>query len=479
MNALSIAALDPVRVAIDYLLNHGGFLSLLGVPAILATISFVYRIIYLKHNRQPHNYGRTNIIYWPTQIFISLACLTLIVLAISQCTGDAPSMGLIPAALLMLVAWSTALILNKNEHAYEVRSSTYLFIYFFITIATSVFSLYILNDHALPSEDDLGVISSYISAYHILSAFTLLIGAAFTIEAFPRSGTQVQIRAREKQHLSDFELANAFSRITFHYVHSIVTLGAGRPLKGSDIESTMLPDLHTKANYDLVTASWERSKAKAAKFSKTPSYFFAVVRAYRGKVALGMTCRLTGFAIAFLPPVLFGELLRFIRDYSDALHGGAGELLSPLPPPPPPPPIQVGLLIAAAMFLSNIASSLLAGAAFQTYTEVRLQARAATVALVYEKVLKLSPAARQTSTLGEITNHMAVDAEKMVAASSFMPMVFTVPFEIGANMFLSPIQAKMGAFLSSYQNVRLGSMDTRIRLLTEILSNIKIVKLYG
>ncbi|KAF9368707.1 hypothetical protein CPC16_005109, partial [Podila verticillata] len=105
MNTLTIVALDPVRVAIDYLLTHGGFLSLLGVPAILATISFVYRILYLKHNRQPHNYGRTDIIYWPTQIFISLACLTLIVLAIFQCTGDSPSMGLIPAALLMLVAW--------------------------------------------------------------------------------------------------------------------------------------------------------------------------------------------------------------------------------------------------------------------------------------------------------------------------------------------------------------------------------------
>jgi hypothetical protein len=105
MNTLTIAVQDPVRVVIDYLLSHGGFLSLLGVPAVLATISFVYRILYLRHNRQPHNYGRTNLIYWPTQIFISLACLSLIVLAISQCSGDAPSLGLVPTALLMLVAW--------------------------------------------------------------------------------------------------------------------------------------------------------------------------------------------------------------------------------------------------------------------------------------------------------------------------------------------------------------------------------------
>ncbi|KAF9367710.1 Canalicular multispecific organic anion transporter 2, partial [Podila verticillata] len=336
--------------------------------------------------------------------------------------------------------------------------------------------------------DDLGVIASYISAYHILSAFTLLIGAAFAVEALPRSGTQVQIRAREKQHLSDFELANAFSRITFHYVHNIITLGASRPLKGSDIESTMLPHLHTKVNYDRVAASWERSKAKAAKSGKTPSYLFAVLHAYRAKITLGMALRLTGFAIAFLPTVLFSQLLKFIRDYSDAVHGGT-EL---------PPPIHVGLLIAAAMFMSNITASLLAAAALQTNTEVGTQSRAATVALIYAKALKLSPAARQKSTLGEITNHMAVDAEKMVLASNFMPFIITIPFELGISMYLlyqllgwssstglivfaiiAPIQAKMGAFLNGFSDTRLEYMDERIRLLTEILSNIKIVKLYG
>ncbi|KAG0036336.1 hypothetical protein BGZ82_004362 [Podila clonocystis] len=488
MNTLTIAAQDPVRVTIDYLLAHGGFMSLLGLPSVVATIAFVYRIHYLRNNRQPHSYGRTNIIYWSTQTFISLACLSLIVLAFSQCSGDAPSLGLIPAAALMLVAWSTALVLNKNEHAYEVRSSDYLFAYFFVTIATSLLSLYILNDHALPLEDDLSVIASFITAYHALSAFIILIGAAFAVEAFPRSNTQVQIRAREKQQFSNYELANAISRLTFHYVHDIVALGASRPLKGTDIETTNLPHLRTKVNYDSVAASWERAKSKAARSGKTPSYFFAVLRAYRAKVALGMTLRLVGFVIAVLPTVLFKQLLKFIRDYSDAVHGGS-EIS---------PPLHVGLLIAAAMFLSNITASLLAAAALQINAELGQQSRAATVALIYAKALKLSPAARQRSTLGEITNHMAVDSEKLMQASHFMPFIITIPLELGISMYLlyqllgwssctgvavfaiiAPIQAKMGAFLNDFSNTRLEYMDERIRLLTEILANIKIVKLYG
>ncbi|KAF9367557.1 hypothetical protein CPB97_005583, partial [Podila verticillata] len=290
-------------------------------------------------------------------------------------------------------------------------------------------------------------------------------------------------------HLSDFDLANAFSRMTFHYVHNIITLGASRPLKATDVESTMLTDLHAKANYDRVAASWERSKAKAAHSGKTPTYFFALLSAYRGKTAVGMVYRLAGFGIFFVPTMLFSPLLQFIRDYSDAVHGGADKT---------PPPIHVGLLIATAMFLANLASSLLIATAFQMSSEVGLQARSATVALIYAKALKLSPAARQKSTLGEITNHMAVDAETLIRAADLLPFLITVPFELliclyllyqqlgwsicaGLVVFaiLTPIQAKMAVLLSRHGEARLGFMDSRIRLLTEILSNIKIVKLYG
>ncbi|KAF9400853.1 hypothetical protein BGZ94_005375, partial [Podila epigama] len=408
----------------------------------------------------------------------------LIALAAAQAFADALSQGLTSAALILLVSWVTALFLNKDEHAYTVRSSDFLCIHFFFAIFTSLFSLYIINDRSLSSDDDvqtLSALAAHITAYRILSIYTGLITAAFAVEVFPRGRTQVQETAREKEHLSNYQIANFFSRITFHYVSRIISLGASRPLSAADIEDTTLPHLKTKVNHRLVEVSWERAKVRGTPF------YFALLRAFWVKIVLTMTLRVMGFGVSYIPTVMFGQLLKFFRDYSDATHEGTA-----------PPPLKVGLLIAFGMLVANVTASLMAATALQNITEVSLRARAATVALIYGKALKLSPAARSKSTLGEITNHMAVDAEKMISASQFLPFVITIPFEITLAMYMlyqllgwsfcagliafglmSPVQANMSKFLNGFQEARLEHMDSRIRLLTEILSNIKIVKLYG
>lgn len=93
---------------------------------------------------------------------------------------------------------------------------------------------------------------------------------------------------------------------------------------------------------------------------------------------------------------------------------------------------------------------------------------------------------------------MAVDSESWMAAGNLLPLVLTLPVEIGLGLWLlyrllgwsflagiavfavvSPIQTLFASFLHSYQKNKLKAMDNRLRLMTEILANIKIVKLYS
>jgi len=106
-NTLAIDVEDPTKVWIEFLMDHGGFLTLLGLPALCAAVAFVGRIRWLLENRQPHFYGRTAAIYWPTQISICLNSLVLVVLLTSLIwsSESIPMHGLAPAIALTLVAW--------------------------------------------------------------------------------------------------------------------------------------------------------------------------------------------------------------------------------------------------------------------------------------------------------------------------------------------------------------------------------------
>ncbi|KAF9129913.1 hypothetical protein BGW39_003648 [Mortierella sp. 14UC] len=473
----TVAPRDPTKLWIEYLMSHGGFLTLLGIPSLIATVAHIGRIRWLNNNRIAHDYGRTNLIYWPTQFFIILATLILISLIATLEWHHSSSNGMFAGALLTLAACLTALPLNAAAHRFEVRSSDYLFSFLTTTVSTCLITLYIL------SESD----SWPTSTFDHISYFAMAIMCALLVESFPRTATKVQRLAREKENLSDYQQANLCSRLTYHYFQRIVSTGAQRPLTTDDLANTCPANLLTHVNYQKVATTWERNKEKALAKGKKPLFIWTVLAAYKGEIAVMLIYRVAGFAMLYVPPVLFGQLLQFIDDYSAAVREGAH-----------PPAMKIGFMIAGAMFFFNLTSTFLLCLAFQGNTDLGIEARAATIAMIYRKSLRLSPQAKQSCTLGEITNHMAVDAERWIDASIFFPLLVTVPFELAISIYLLytllgwsllaglavfailvPIQAKMAGVMNRFQDEKLKWMDSRLRLMTEILTNIKIVKLYN
>ena len=100
-----LAPEDPTLVWIRSLLNYGGYLTLIGIPAAVATLAFLHRVLWLHRHGRPHNFGRTAWIYWPSQILILLSLLPLLALIMSFTGHFSESHGLVPAAILMAIAW--------------------------------------------------------------------------------------------------------------------------------------------------------------------------------------------------------------------------------------------------------------------------------------------------------------------------------------------------------------------------------------
>ncbi|KAF9397658.1 hypothetical protein BGZ94_006238, partial [Podila epigama] len=183
------------------------------------------------------------------------------------------------------------------------------------------------------------------------------------------------------------------------------------------------------------------------------------------------------------------ELLKHLLAFMDTYHSDS---------PVPPQPLSLGIILAFGMFIVSMLQSLFMAQYFQLSVNIGVEARTALIALIYRKSLKLSSAAKQKSTAGEINNHMSVDAARWADAVPFLPLYYSIPLElifaiwllhnqIGWSVFvgvaaiivLTPIQGYIAKFFTKHKALKLEAMDQRIRLMNEVLSGIKIVKLYG
>ena len=110
----------------------------------------------------------------------------------------------------------------------------------------------------------------------------------------------------------------------------------------------------------------------------------------------------------------------------------------------------------------------------------------------------MSGAARKESTAGEIVNLMSVDVQRFVDLLPYLNMIWSSPFQIGlccyfmyqelgpsifvgvALLALSiPLNGIIAGISRKYQMAQMKAKDKRVKMMNEILSGVKVLKLYG
>ncbi|XP_071481121.1 multidrug resistance-associated protein 1-like [Diadema antillarum] len=157
-----------------------------------------------------------------------------------------------------------------------------------------------------------------------------------------------------------------------------------------------------------------------------------------------------------------------------------------------------GYFFAMLMLCCSMFNSCVLHQYFHRCFVIGMHIRTAIIGSVYRKSLKLSNAARKGATVGEIVNLMSVDAQRCMDLCTYLNMLWSAPFQIsvalyflwqtlgpsvlaglGVMILLIPLNALVATQAKKLQVKQMRYKDARIKLMSEVLSGIKVLKLYA
>lgn len=276
---------------------------------------------------------------------------------------------------------------------------------------------------------------------------------------------------------SPFDRAHVFSRITFAWMNPLMRRGYLKFLNEKDLP--FLPkDLKSNSTSESFYHYW---------YSQTkPSLFWALAKAFGAEFVLGGLFKGLQDILGFVQPQLLKLLIRFVNDYTESVKEDE------------PIPLTRGLMIAVSMFFVSVTQTAFLHQYFQRAFDTGMKIKTSLTSVVYNKSLVLSNETKQESSTGDIVNLMSVDVQRLQDLVQNLLIVWSGPFQIflclyslhgilgsamWAGVAVMVIMIPLNSFIARYQKklqkTQMKNKDERSRLISEILNNIKSLKLYG
>lgn len=286
---------------------------------------------------------------------------------------------------------------------------------------------------------------------------------------------------------------NWFSNLTFGWFSPILELGNEKlQLDPTDLELVALPpNCSTNHIQSAFRQFWniELEKAEALKASgapapssttyswlHSPSLLLALYHSFGLDFLKAGFLKLVHDLCIFVGPQVLHGLVFFLRDASA--------------------PLSQGLYLTAAVTVSQLTMSFCLRHYFFKCYRTGLQVRSAVVVSVYEKALKLQSSERQVRSIGEITNLLSIDAQRMQELTTYLHAIWYSIIQIGLALFflwqqlgaaslggvvimiiMMPITKLVAQWLGGIQKSLMAAKDNRVNVNSEVLGNMKVIKL--
>ncbi|KAL8836868.1 MAG: hypothetical protein Q9170_002759 [Blastenia crenularia] len=273
------------------------------------------------------------------------------------------------------------------------------------------------------------------------------------------------------------EYADIFSILTFGWMTPMMKYGYKEFLTQEDLWNLRKRDA-TRATGETLREAWELELEK-----KRPSLWMALFRGFGGPYYRATLIKTVSDALSFAQP----QLLRLLISFIDSYRKGQQRQ-----------PVIRGAAIAIAMFAVSVLHTVCLHQYFQRAFETGMRVRSSLTAMIYAKSMKLSNEGRATKSTGDIVNYMAVDTQRLQDLTQYGQMLWSAPFQIilcmaslyqlvgismlagvGAMVIMIPVNGLIARLMKRLQKEQMKNKDTRTRLTTEILNNMKSIKLYA
>ncbi|XP_053804481.1 ATP-binding cassette sub-family C member 2 [Vidua chalybeata] len=203
-----------------------------------------------------------------------------------------------------------------------------------------------------------------------------------------------------------------------------------------------------------------------------------LVKTFQQNLLLAVAFKVVHDALVFVSPQLLKLLIAFVSDEDSFAWQG--------------------YLYAILLFLTAVIQSLCLQQHFSLCFQLGINVRASLIAAIYKKSLTMSGATRKESTVGETVNLMSADAQRFMDLANFIHQLWSSPLQIilsivflwgelgpavlagiATLVLLLPINAFLVAKAKTIQERNMKNKDERMKIMTEILNGIKILKLFA
>lgn len=384
------------------------------------------------------------------------------------------------AAMLAVLAM-VVLPLHAVEVATRATPSLWLLVFW---PALSVLQAVLLFQDASPWPLLVG--GSAVAAAECFLLANAVAIVALELRRWRASHVLVQRLAASGRH---HELAqpNLYSRLTYSWMNPVIRrLYLARTLAMDDLPSIsheLLAELSTRA----LSKAYRRGPT-----GRSRRLLAALARAFGRIVLTAFACEMGSVALLFLQPQLLRTLIRF---FAEAQTPAAGRLLAVAAAAAP---IR-GVAIALAIFVVSILQTALDNQYVLLILKAGLGARLSLTSLLYQKSLRLLMALRQRQPTGDIVNLVLVDVDRVQQVTQNIQTLVVAPTQlvlclallyslVGAKptaascallVVLVPLNLVIIRYLKRLSKTQMRFKDLRSRTMAEILTGIKLIKLYG